>query len=82
MSFNKLNIKGELKKGISMDKDNLTKTDLEKKLKEATSNEYCQANVSLLNEISNKTQYRPDYNKIFAHRIKKLSYRLEKWRKV
>ena len=48
-----------------MVKDNLTKTDLEKKLKEATSNEHCHANVSLLNEISSKTQYRGDYNTIF-----------------
>ena len=49
-------LKGELKKGISMVKDNLTKTDLEKKLKEATSNEHCHANISLLNEISKRTQ--------------------------
>ena len=75
-------IKGELKKGISMVKDNLTKTDLEKKLKEATSNEHCHANVSLLNEISNKTQYRSDYNIILAHCLKKLSCRPEKWRKI
>ena len=75
-------IKGELKKGISMVKDNLTKTDLEKKLKEATSNEHCHANVSLLDEISNKTQYRQDYNTILAHCVKKLSCRAEKWRKI
>ena len=75
-------LKGELKKGISMVKDNLTKTDLEKKLKEATSNEHCHANVSLLNEISNRTQYRADYNTIFAHCIKKLNCRSEKWRKI
>ena len=49
-------LKDEFKKGISMVKDNLTKTELEKKLKEATSNEHCHANISLLNEISMKTQ--------------------------
>ncbi len=75
-------IKGELKKGISMVKDNLTKTELEKKLKEATSNEHCHANVSLLNEISNKTQYRSDYNTILFHCIKKLGCRPVKWRKI
>jgi len=75
-------LKGELKKGISMVKDNLTKTDLEKKLKEATANEHCHANVSLLNEISSKTQYRAHYNTILAHCIKKLSCRPEKWRKI
>ncbi len=57
-------IKGELKKGINMVKDNLTKTDLEKKLKEATSNEHCHANVSLLNEISMEKQYRAGYKTI------------------
>ena len=75
-------LKGELKKGISMVKDNLTKTDLEKKLKEATSNEHCHANIALLNEISSKTQYREDYTTILAHCLKKLSCRPEKWRKI
>ena len=75
-------LKGELKKGISMVKDNLTKTELEKKLKEATSNEHCHANISLLNEISMKTQYRADYNTILVHCIKKLGCRPEKWRKI
>ena len=75
-------LKSELKKGISMVKDNLTKTDLEKKLKEATSNEHCHANVSLLNEISMRTQYRADYNTILFHCLKKLSCRAEKWRKI
>ena len=75
-------LKGELKKGISMVKDNLTKTDLEKKLKEATSNEHCHANISLLNDISSKTQYREDYNIIFAHCIKQLSCSSENWRKI
>ena len=41
-------LKGELKKGISMVKDNLTKTELEKKLKEATSNEHCHAMLIFL----------------------------------
>ena len=48
-------IKGELKKGVGQLKDRLTKTELQRKLKEATSNEHCHANVSLLNEISEKT---------------------------
>ena len=47
-------IKGELKKGVSQIKDRLTKTELQRKLKEATSNEHCHANISLLNEISKK----------------------------
>ena len=48
-------IKGELKNGVSAVKDRLTKTELQRKLKEATANEHCHANVSLLNEISEKT---------------------------
>ena len=48
-------LKWELKKGVSAVKDRLTKTELQRKLKEATSNEHCHANVSLLNEISEKT---------------------------
>ena len=36
-------------------KDKLTKTELQRQLKEATSNEHCHANVSLLNEISYRT---------------------------
>ena len=49
-------IKGELKKGVGQLKDRLTKTELQRKLKEATSNEHCHANISLLNEISQRTE--------------------------
>ncbi len=49
-------IKGELKKGVGQIKDRLTKTDLQRKLKEATSNEHCHANIALLNEISQRTE--------------------------
>ena len=44
-------LKGELKKGISMVKDNIMKTELERKLKTATANEHCHANIMLLNDI-------------------------------
>ena len=36
----------------------------------------------IVNEISNKTQYRADYNTILGHCLKKLSCRPEKWRKI
>ena len=71
-----------IKKGISRVKDNLIKTDLEKKLKEKTSNIHCHANISLLNDISNRTQYRADYNTILAHCLKIISSRPEKWRNI
>jgi hypothetical protein len=75
-------IRGELKKGISVVKDNIMKTELERKLKTATSNEHCHANVTLLNDISRRTSNREDYYIIYNHCMKKLSCRPEKWRKI
>ena len=75
-------LKGELKKGINIVKDNLTKTDLERKLKTATANEHCHANVSLLNEISRRTNNREDYYIIYNHCMKKLASNPEKWLKI
>ena len=75
-------IKDELKKGIGMVKDNIMKTELERKLKKATLNEHCHANVSLLNDISRRTNYREDYYVIYNHCMKKLSCRPEKWLKI
>ena len=49
-------LKSVLKSGVSEIKDRLTKTELERQLKESTSNEHCHANVSLLNEISKRTE--------------------------
>lgn len=51
-------IKNEIKKGISTVKDNIMLTELERKLKKATANEHCHANVSLLDEISRRTANR------------------------
>ena len=75
-------IKGEIKKGINIVKDNIMKTELERKLKTATSNEHCHANVSLLNDISKRTFTREDYFVIYNHCMKKLSCRPNKWRKI
>lgn len=75
-------IKGELKKGISIVKDNIMKTELERKLKKATLNEHCHANLSLLNDISRRTNYREDYYVIYNHCMKKLSCSPEKWLKI
>ena len=66
-------IKGELKKGISTVKDNIMKTELERKLKKATSNEHCHANVTLLNDISRRTNSRED----FAERLKDNEYKIK-----
>ena len=75
-------IKDEIKKGISVVKDNIMLTELERKLKKATANEHCHANVSLLDEISRRTTSREDYYIIYNHCMKKLSCRPEKWRKI
>ena len=75
-------IKDEIKKGLSTVKDNIMLTELERKLKKATANEHCHANVSLLNEISQRTTNREDYYIIYNHCMKKLSCRAEKWLKI
>ena len=75
-------IKGELKKGINIVKDNIMKTELERKLKKATKNEHCHANVSLLNDISRRTNSGEDFYVIYNHCLKKLSCRPEKWLKI
>ena len=75
-------IKDELKKGISIVKDNIMLTELERKLKKATANEHCHANVALLNEISQRTGIREDYYIIYNHCMKKISCRPEKWLKI
>ena len=75
-------IKKEVKKGLSIVKDNIMLTELERKLKKATANEHCHANVSLLNEISQRTGIREDYYVIYNHCMKKLSCRPEKWLKI
>ena len=75
-------IKDELKKGISTVKDNIMKTELERKLKKATSNEHCHANVKLLNDISRRTNSREDFYVIYNHCMKKLGSEPEKWLKI
>ncbi len=75
-------IKVELKKSINIIKDHIMKTEIERKLKKATANEHCHANVSLLNDISKRTNYREDYYVIYNYCMKKLSCRPEKWLKI
>ncbi len=75
-------IKDEFKKGINIVKDNIMMNDLEKKLKEATSNEHCHANVSLLNEISQKTQNFEDFRVIYDYCMKTLTSNSDQWRRI
>lgn len=62
-------------------KDAVMKTDLQRKLKEATSNEHCHANVSLLDDIASKSTNYNDFQIIAAHVLKKLECKKEKWEK-
>ena len=75
-------LKGELKKGLNIVKDNIMKTELERKLKEATSNEHCHANVSLLNSISQRTNDREDFYVIYNYCMEKLTCPPEKWLRI
>ena len=75
-------IKGELKKGISMVKDNIMMNELERKLKEATSNEHCHANVSLLNDISQHTNSSEDFRIIYDYCLKNLNLNSDQWRRI
>lgn len=61
---------------------NKKQPDLKSQLKEATSNEHCHANLSLMNEISCRTNNRDELNMITQHISKKLNCGGEKWRKI
>jgi hypothetical protein len=67
---------------LSFRKDKFTKTDLERKLKEATRNEHCHASLQLLEEISAKSNNYNDFQIIMKHISKKLDSRGEKWRRI
>ena len=75
-------IKGELKKGISIVKDNIMMTELERKLKEATSDEHCHANVSLLNDIAQRTNDSEDLDVIMKYCLQVLGFNSDKWRRI
>ena len=70
------------KKGINKVKDKVSKADLEKKLAEATTNETGFANISLLNEISSRTDD-SEYCKIIVNYCMKiLSLKPKFWKRI
>lgn len=75
-------LRSELQKGLNIVKDNLTGTDLQRKLKEATSDDHCHANISLLNELSSRTENYEDFGQIVTHCRRELSNPPIYWRKV
>ena len=71
-----------LKKGLNKVKDKVSKVDLEKKLNQATSNEMGYASISLLNEISKRTDDREECKMIVKFCIKLLSSKPKFWKRI
>ena len=71
-----------LKKGISKMKDKVSQADLEKKLVEATPNETGMANISLLNEISSRTDDSDECKIIVKYCLKLLTLKPKFWKKI
>ena len=71
-----------LKKGISKVKDKVSQVDLEKKLNEATTNETAFANISLLNEISSRTDDSDECKIILKFCTKLLSLKPKFWKRI
>ena len=70
------------KKGINKVKDKVSKADLEKKLAEATTNETGFANISLLNEISSRTDDSECCKIIVNYCMKVLSLKPKFWKRI
>ena len=71
-----------LKKGINKVKDKVSQVDLEKKLNEATTNETAFANISLLNEISSRTDDSDECKIILKFCTKLLSLKPKFWKRI
>ena len=71
-----------IKKGISKVKDNVNKEILTKRLNEATSNELCQANIAVLNEISSRTDIREESKIIIKYCVKVLQLKPKYWKRI
>lgn len=75
----KMNI---LQKGISNVKGRMEKADIQRKLNEATSNENCFANISLMNEIADRTDSSEECKIILKHCLKMLTLKPKFWRRI
>ena len=71
-----------IKKGLSKMKDNINKDILIKRLNEATSNELCQSNLSVLNEISSRTDFPEEAKIIIKYCAKTLSLKPKYWKRI
>ena len=71
-----------LRKEISKGKDTMTQVDLVTKLVEATSNETGLASISLLNEISSRTDNNEECKIIVKHCAKVLTLKPKLWKRI
>ena len=70
------------KKGLSKVKETMSQVDLLAKLAEATTNDSSFANISLLNEISSRSDNREDCELIVRHCSKILTLKPKMWKKI
>ena len=71
-----------LKKGLSKVKETMGQVELLAKLTEATTNDSSFASISLLNEISSRTDNREDCDLIVRHCAKILTIKPKLWKKI
>ena len=71
-----------LKKGLSKVKDKVSQVELEKKLAEATSNETGFASISLLNELSSRSDDSEDCKIMVRFCIKVLGLKPKFWKRI
>ena len=71
-----------LRKGISKVKDTMTQVDLITKLAEATANETGLASISLLNELSSRTDNPEECSVISKHCAKVLTLKPKMWKRI
>jgi hypothetical protein len=71
-----------LRKGLSKVKETMGQVELITKLTEATTNDSSFASISLLNEISSRTDNREDCDLIVRHCAKILTIKPKLWKKI
>ena len=71
-----------LKKGLSKVKETMGQVDLLAKLAEATTNDSSFASISLLNEISSRTDNRENCDLVLRHCAKILTLKPKLWKKI
>ena len=71
-----------LRKGLSKVKETMGQVELLAKLTEATTNDSSFASISLLNEISSRTDNREDCDLIVRHCAKILTIKPKLWKKI